>query len=241
MSLFLSQKEAEKIDSRIKYTVFGFIRTFQKSLRQTNQFDLLIPAEITYLVLSFYDCYTLIKSQMVFDSFGMNTSIMEIINDREVKSDWNSSIRFKCAMPIAAKGNNKYNIKLIKWKVHHTTNNLFPSGHYFIGVVSNRTTDFTNTAYSGLKDPYGISGSASFGVFKGGDETKDTSYKGYCSNAKITVEYGINESQLNFYENNQPLYKMTLQTNINEITHWYPCISLVGGNTCKISEEVSGE
>ena len=191
---------------------------------------------------------------MIFDEFGLNKQRMEIVNDYQIKclisnydGYWGSSARLKYGMPIQSKGNNDENIESISWEMTHTAIRSWPNCVYFIGVVSNRTTDFSKGAYNGLKDSYGIGGNMPY-VFKGNKRNKKVSAyeldyeykKGYKENAKITMEYILHESVLNFYEEKSRLiYSLKLPTNIDGITHWYPCVSLRDKNDiCKLSKKI---
>eukprot|EP01083_Nonionella_stella_P016755 46798_1 len=124
-------------------------------------------------------------------------------------------------MAMTRRARGKVNISKIVWKVRHTASHSFPDSHYFIGVVSNRTTDFKDVAIRGLKDAYGWSSGQ------------------YSENSWVTVEYKINESKLNFYNANKRIGTVTLPTDDNGIMYWYPCISLRDkDNICQISPDV---
>eukprot|EP01084_Bolivina_argentea_P308768 534002_1 len=101
-------------------------------------------------------------------------------------------------MPILVRGNNKYNLTSISWEITHTVNDYFPNVNYFIGVVSNKNTDFGNVTRAGLTDAHGISGRNTRVYSKG-------------KNWIVKVEYKINESKLVFTQGNgTKLYEMTL-------------------------------
>eukprot|EP01084_Bolivina_argentea_P159995 278649_1 len=195
-------------------------------------------------------------ANFVFDKYGINKKRMKIINDKQVKclkgckdsysqGCEGSSIRIKYRLPISVRGNNKYNIKSVIWEITHSVTHSFPNGNYFIGVVSNRNKNFNNTAYKGLIDAYGISGCDGY-VYKQGkcvhDSNDESGFDGYPQNSTVKVEYKIDESKLfftykygNISGNGIRLYEITLPTNNNNITHWYPCVSLRDKNDiCKI-------
>eukprot|EP01084_Bolivina_argentea_P062003 113359_1 len=193
---------------------------------------------------------------MVFDLYGTASSRMSIVpfsGNRKVKclkgavssnyKCYGSSIRFKYGMPIEKKGNNKYCVSLISWEINHTVSKHFPNVYYFIGVISNRTKDLSMVAYKGLMDAYGISGMGRK-VYKGksidGNSVDDSNYeKQYTKNSVVTVEYKIRESRLSFYSENKELYTMILPNDIDEITHWYPCVSLRDkDDICQISNNI---
>eukprot|EP01084_Bolivina_argentea_P308770 534004_1 len=113
-------------------------------------------------------------------------------------------------MPILVRGNNKYNLTSISWEITHTANGYFPNSSYFIGVVSNKNTDFSNIAIYGLTDAHGISGANSY-VYIKGKYQNDSCYNGYIKNSIVKAEYKINESKLVFTQGNgTKLYEMTL-------------------------------
>ena len=154
----------------------------------------------------YQDAHT-VAGDMVFDPFGMDTAKMELLYNRRVRaigSVGSGTIRLKFAMPISVRGNNKYDIKSIKWQISHTASVSFPNGYYFIGVISNRVRNFTLTAFEGLQDAYGISGHTTYGVFKGrGTYETDQDYKHQYSNkSRIDVEYNVDGSRLVFFQNN---------------------------------------
>eukprot|EP01084_Bolivina_argentea_P177610 307108_1 len=223
--------------------VYGYIHEIEKALcightRLNNT----IPEELIKQCFTFY--FDPIVPNMIFDEYGINTARMEILNDKQVKclKGYNdayerekckgSSIRLKYGLPISVRGDNKYNIKSVSWEITHTAYH-FPNSYYFIGVVSNRNTDFSNIAYKGLTDAYGISG-LSGRTYKESFYLFDSNYTVYPQNTIVKVEYNINESKLLFTYGTKS-HEISLPANNNEITHWYPCISLRDKNdTCKI-------
>eukprot|EP01084_Bolivina_argentea_P308769 534003_1 len=114
-------------------------------------------------------------------------------------------------MPILVRGNNKYNLTSISWEITHTVNDYFPNVNYFIGVVSNKNTDFSNVAWKPLlTDAHGISG-RNTRVYSKGKNHIVSNYKAYTKNWIVKVEYKINESKLVFTQGNgTKLYEMTL-------------------------------
>eukprot|EP01084_Bolivina_argentea_P301674 520507_1 len=144
--------------------IYGYIHDIEKQVRENNHHNNLIPEELIKQCLTFY--FDPIAANMIFDEYGLNTSRMKIINDKQVECLYQSSIRFKYGMPILVRGNNKYNLRSISWEIIHTANVSFPNNRYFVGVVSNKNTDFSNIASQGLTDAYGISGLYSFVYIK---------------------------------------------------------------------------
>eukprot|EP01084_Bolivina_argentea_P177607 307103_1 len=193
--------------------VYGYIHEIEKALcightRLNNT----IPEELIKQCFTFY--FDPIVPNMIFDEYGIDKTRMQIINDKQVKclKGYNdayysegccgSSIRMKYGLPISVRGNNKYNITSASWEITHTATHKFPTAYYFIGVVSNRNTDFSNIAFEGLTDAYGISGYRAGCIFDG-KCTMDWKYKSYPKNAIVKVEYKISESKLLFtYGNN---------------------------------------
>eukprot|EP01084_Bolivina_argentea_P301673 520505_1 len=160
MSLIKTQ---QSIDVRYVYNdynvcmliMYGYIHDIQKQMHESNHRNNLITEELIKECLTFY--FDPIAANMIFDEYGLNTSRMKIINDKQVKCLDYSSIRFKYGMPILVQGNNKYNLTSISWEIIHTVNGTV-NGRSFIGVVSNKNANFSNVAYYGLTDAYGISG-----------------------------------------------------------------------------------
>ena len=109
---------------------------------------------------------------------------------------------------------------------------------YFVGVVSNRQINFHKAC---LTDGHGISGTnnALF-LYKHGKEIYDTSFKLDFRDKIFTIEYVINNSTFIFYkDDNDRCYSIDLPTNIDEITHWYPCVRLRNqGERCVVSNIV---
>merc|ERR1712154_213828 len=65
----------------------------------------------------------------------------------------------------------------------------------------------------------------------------------FARGCKIGIEYVVAdpESKLNFYRDDetQPKYEMDLPTDVSDITHWYPYVSLqCKDDECSISENV---
>ena len=119
----------------------------------------------------------------------------------------------------------------------------------FIGVVSNRTTDFDTNPMSGgslLIDSFGI-GAHEHSVY---DPTQrsfndsfgnlfiDRNYSGMRDGAWITVKYCIHDSKL-IFENlkDDKSFSMKLPTDIDGITEWYPVMGLrYVGTVCEIQD-----
>ncbi len=240
----------EKLDCLVN----GYVRKKVKKI-QENKY----PMELIALIIQFLG-NILLASQMVFDSFGIDKSRMQIVNDRKAiclkgynystGNKRGSSIRLKCAMPIASRMNNEYNIKSISWEINHTATCTFPNAFYFIGVVSNRIDDFAYCVYqgyNGIKDAYGILGN--YEQMMNGDGKYQTSYRhkehisskaeNYDVNKPVKIKYDIVESKLYFYQNDVEFSIIPLPTHESGITHWHPCIGLRDeGDVCNIPEEV---
>eukprot|EP01084_Bolivina_argentea_P301677 520514_1 len=109
--------------------IYGYIHDIEKQMRESNHQNNRIPEELIKQCLAFY--FDPIAANIIFDEYGLNTSRMKIINDKQVKclkgskDSWGqgcngSSIRFKYGMPILVRGNNKYNLRSISWEIIHT-------------------------------------------------------------------------------------------------------------------------
>eukprot|EP01084_Bolivina_argentea_P116475 206948_1 len=187
------------------------------------------------------------KSQMIFDDSVLVADRLQIINKHKVKclvsdyqGSWGGTVKVKLGLPIAARGNNQYNINRVSWKFTVFETISWPNTHYFIGVVSNRTIDFARTVHQGLKDPFGIT-AYNKRVHKGaGQQEQDANYSPeYDQNSTVKVEYLVQDSVLKFEYGNGVTYQMQLPTNEIEITHWYPAACLRDTNdTCEISDVV---
>ena len=112
----------------------------------------------------------------------------------------------------------------------------------FIGVVSNRTTDFDTNPFSSqtlLIDAYGI-GADHYCVYNASQYLMedDMNYPGMEPGNWVTVKYVIDETKLVF-ENlkGQKTYQMILPNNIDGINKWYPAIGLRFENDeCEIKD-----
>merc|ERR1711971_1279615 len=65
--------------------------------------------------------------------------------------------------------------------------------------------------------------------------------KDFVFGSKIGIEYVVAEAKLNFFRDNETesKYSMHLPTNVPDITHWYPFVSLYrGDDVCTISDIV---
>eukprot|EP01084_Bolivina_argentea_P112842 201209_1 len=106
MALIKAQKSSDVTYVYNNYNVcmliiYGYIHDIEKQIRQSNDHNNLIPEQIIQQCLTFY--FDPIPANMIFDEYGMDTSRMKIINDKQVKclrQYGGSSIRFKYGMPI---------------------------------------------------------------------------------------------------------------------------------------------
>ena len=228
--------------------LYGYVRSLQ------DLFDLNTPREIIKIILTFY--HLDIEGQMIWDKDTINTqNVCEIINDYKIKMiagkfgsfDYGASAKLQYG--ISVNRNDYLNISSISWKIKINPTQSFPNSYYFIGVVSNRTSDFNIAAFpSSLKDAFGISASNSY-IF---DDTKvtdflslvhDMKYTRFKRNVWVKINYIITESKLVFEFENwmdvQCKYELSLPTNITGITHWYPAVSLRNkDDECEIGEIV---
>ena len=117
-----------------------------------------------------------IEPQMILDEESIDKAgVCQIINDQKIKmiqgpdghsdannsSDWGSSAKLQYGISVNPK--ECPDIKPISWKVEITSTCNYPNSYYFIGVVSNRATNFKANpcnwnAWSRLIDSYGILG-----------------------------------------------------------------------------------
>ena len=232
--------------------VCGYIRRLTKLHK-----DIIIPKEIDHVILLFY--LLDIEPTMIFDSYGMNSSRMQIINDRKAKciksydnNLYGSSIRLKCAMPINAKYNNTHHIKSISWEIKHTSTVSFPNGFYFIGVVSNLVKDFSFSPFQFggcMKSAWGILGNPKQvmngnGVDRRYYKTEQRckpvlAGKQYEKDVYVKVKYNIVTSELSFTQNKHEICTIPLPMYDKDITHFFPCVGLRdNGDICEISPNV---
>ena len=210
-----------------------------------------IPKEITQLILLFY--LLKIENEMIFDKDNVGIDI-EIISDHKIKFPKITGQRLYMAARlcygISLDKSVNADIESISWKVKFTTkkeNTFWVNCMPFIGVVSNRTTDFDTSPYSGggqkiLKDAYGV-GASKGSVYKGkGYFVYDGNYSGFPKRDWVTVKYVVAGSKL-IFENlresyvNDGKYEMTLPNDIDGITEWYPVIALrFPGDGCEIKD-----
>ena len=217
--------------------VSGYVR-IQDEINTIDEFN--IPKEIIKLILLFY--LLKIENEMRFDKDNVGTDI-EILSDHKIrlKKATNELKPFMSARFCYGISLNKAeyaNIKYISWKVKFTTqsswfwNNCMP----FIGVVSNRTTDFDTNPFTPqtlLIDAYGIGANAKKvhdardGMKGNGYLCTIDEYPGMKKGNWVTVKYMIQESKL-IFENlreNKP-FQLNLPDNIDGINKWYPVIGM---------------
>ena len=232
---------------RAELCVSGYVRNESKEIDELN-----IPKEIIQLILLFY--LLKIEAEMRFDKDNVGTDI-EILSDHKIRfrERTNGSKPYMAARfcyGISLNKSEYANIKYISWKVKLTTqspyfwNNCMP----FIGVVSNRTTDFDTNPFSSqtlLIDAYGI-GADHYCVYDA-SKTKDRdhnlmdddmNYPGMDPTKWVTVKYMIDETKLVF-ENlkEDKIYGITLPNDIDGINKWYPAIGLRFANDeCEIKD-----
>merc|ERR1712013_939717 len=188
-----------------------------------------IDKAITDLIFEFvHNNAVEMSEQMVFDSFGADSNYIQIVNEHQIKAlrgcsnggGRRESIRMKLAMPTAK------------------INEMGATSYHALGVVSNRTTQLIH-AYSGLKDCHGVMTTNSSGyAYKAGKQVSDSGYTPLTKNMsrgewKIKVTYLVDESKLQFERVDDgaiPKYEMDLPTNVQDITHWHPFISMRDAN-----------
>ena len=236
---------------RSNLLVYGYLRNFVEMNKDFN-----LPKEIKQIIFIFY--LLDIEPEMIFDEESITKEhCCEIINPHKIKmvrgpqgythtaavGDWGSTAKLKYG--ISAKALISQGVKSISWKVKITAAHSYPNTFYFIGVVSNRTTEFATSAFSNrgiqeiLKDAFGISGTSgsmydprkpdsNYANSKSDDE-----YYAWKAGSWVTVKFIVNESRMIFYdyivsESKIGKYEMILPTVIDdeEITHWYPAVGL---------------
>ena len=124
-----------------------------------------VPKDIKKLIFLFY--FLNIESQMIWDQESINKAgLCQIINDHKIKmikgprgysdttghADWGSSAKFSYGIPVNSK--DYTNIKSITWKIRITNTTRYPNAFFFIGVVSNRDTDFAANPFEFAKKGY---------------------------------------------------------------------------------------
>merc|ERR1712013_379748 len=205
-----------------------------------------IDKAITDLIFEFvHNNAVEMSEQMVFDSFGADSNYIQIVNEHQIKAlrgcsnggGRRESIRMKLAMPTAK--NNEHGITSVSWvRVPTKLNEMGATSYHALGVVSNRTTQLIH-AYSGLKDCHGVMTTNSSGyAYKAGKQVSDSGYTPLTKNMsrgewKIKVTYLVDESKLQFERVDDgaiPKYEMDLPTNVQDITHWHPFISMRDAN-----------
>eukprot|EP01084_Bolivina_argentea_P133641 235867_1 len=170
------------------------------------------------IIQEYLRCMMFKFSEEFFDS-----TCMELINNHHIKVIRGCGVTALIDYPMDV------NDKSIKcnWNIR-LNGNRFPNYHYFIGITSNRFTQFNKTSNIHPGDFTGI---------KGGFQTHprilgkaDTSTEKACKNKEIlTVQYDGNCRELRFLPYNVDKVDLVLKIPDQipeDITHWYPAISL---------------
>eukprot|EP01084_Bolivina_argentea_P073327 133056_1 len=217
----LSEKEITKCELLFMY---GYIRALHKKTK------LHIPDALRHLIFKFYPNIIQYDGIFITKNCGIHISI---INKHEISGYF--SAKLNKPLPIKMNESIIDNIKY-KWKLQ-ITGNIDRENWYFIGVVSNRCTNFStwnrinSTHMSGsLTDAYGIT------LLE-----NNVSLGKYCKtqqiNQIIIVQYsvGMNECKLEIYVEKcnelKQLIDMINLPKIDGITHWFPVFSKPNNNT----------
>ena len=216
--------------------ITGYVRNLE------NDFRLRIPKSIRYLILTFYP--TVIHYQGNFLKSNCGNQII-IINQHEITGYF--SAKLDEALPINLSSSIINEIKY-EWKLQ-ITGKIERQNWYFIGVVSNRCTNFDTWVNYGsgrhLIDAYGITlleNHVSLGQYLKSESQYNKTPK---SNQIIIVEYIISISHneqcsLNIYVvDNKDKHEDDVKTLIysinlpkdNEICSWFPVFSKPNNRT----------
>eukprot|EP01083_Nonionella_stella_P135799 413100_1 len=220
------------IIERKKYELFmnGYIR----SLSLTP--NTCIPKPLQRLILTFYPALIRYNGVFIKQNCGNNISMQ---SEHQISGCFSA----KLDKPLPIETNSESYIHNVKyqWKLQITGGVIERKNWYFIGVVSNRCTNFNTFAISTntrLIDSYGITlleNNVSLGYI-----TKDVEYdKAPQINQIIIVEYGVSSDQsmrkLQIFveERNRiksKIYSLTLPTH-PDINCWYPVFSKPNNST----------
>ena len=219
---------------KAELSVSGYVRSQIKRVNGLN-----VPREIIQLILLFY--LLKIENEMVFDKDNKGADV-DVISDYKIRFGKMSNFSKPYTAARLCYGisldKSKYrNIESISWKVKLSTGS-FSNCMPFIGVVSNRTSDFDTNPFipsTILIDAYGISASQCR-IYDPQRKAKDhpsgylvvdDNYPGLARGNWVTVKYMIHESKLVF-ENlcQEKSYELKLPNDIDGITEWYPAIGL---------------
>lgn len=224
---------------RCALTIDGYVRT------STEADDgLMIPLDIQQIILMFYLFDIAIESEMIFDKNSIDTRLCQIIHTHKIKLIKKPTMsctyfaKLNHGISINPNDYTYSNIKCISWSVK-IYGSLF-CGHYFVGVVSNSTkvdplgiTGFTGCVYHSSTTCCQVMVNADI----------NTNMYSWQQSGTVNVKYIINDRKLIFTNRSrQPQFRkceMTIPTNNDEITHWYPCIGLTEtNNKCEIFDIV---
>ena len=170
-----------------------------------------------------------------FTSEFMNTDKMRMVNKHKIVRI--GETKNECNLRCSAKLNhNLLSIgKKVFWRIK-INGFMFCSDYYFIGVVSEKCTDFGVVAADGLEEAFGIHGGSGNYVFLGqGRGIEDESYIQPFHNGEI-VRVEFNSGTLVFLRDDtkELIYSLELPDD-HEDHEWYPVISLkCGGDTCEL-------
>ena len=209
--------------------VYGYVRNDKLTSNHPN-----FPSEIIQLIFIFY--LLEIEHEMIFETDTVGSDI-EILSNHKIKVEDAHETSARLRYGISLDKSQYQGIKSISWKVKNMVSN-FPNAMHFIGVVSNRTNEFTGKnpfcPRNLLIDAYGISGNTEsiYHAEKSPDDNiyglmiSDGKYPGYEQGHWISLTYVIEDSKL-VYGNlkGDGKYELKLPTAIDGITHWYPAIS----------------
>ena len=208
------EKKCLPYKQRSHLLVDGYIR---KEIKSISINILNFPKEIVELVFIFY--LLEIAHEMIFDQKNIGKEF-ELLSNHKIKVKGTQTFYTQLTQKVSS-ARLCYGISLdkaeykgitsISWKVKINVFN-FPNAMHFIGVVSNRTTNFDGTnpfcPRNLLIDSYGISGNAK-SIYHADKSPKDNmyglmiddkKYPGYKQGNWITVKYMVNDSIL-VYEN----------------------------------------
>ncbi len=174
----------------------------------------------------------------VFTEDCLDIDKMRIVNRHEIVRIGESKIQ--CDNRSSAKLNrNILDIgNKVWWKVK--INGFgFSSDYYFIGVVSDKCTDFGVVACDGLCDAYGIHGSkygSRHSLLGRGCNVFDESCNSTFRNGEVIyIEYNNGTLTFKRDETKELIYSLQLPSNKGG---WYPAVSLkCGGDTCQIMKQ----